>query len=176
MQIDRLPLTAALPVSLEAVKAYARILQDDDDATLEMLIRSGADLIEHRSSQAILAQTITITTTAAPVIALPIGPATADVPTVEQVNEDGTTEAITEGWTFTAGTRPTLAYRGSFIGQLRITYTAGHATADDVPHDLQQAICEHVLWSFDGKGVKTDERAISPALVRVIARRGRLTI
>lgn len=165
----------AQAVDLSEVMAHLRLTDSSEAATLTAMIDAATLDIEERAGLAILTQTIRCTTdgTEGQDIALPVGPATGTA-TVDKLGEDGSLTAVASGFWLETGRWPVLHITDATItGRLRITYTAGTATA---PQDVHHAISDQVGLLYECRGEPTQGLALSMSAAALIARRGKVRI
>lgn len=170
-------------VSLDQVKARARIVGDDDDMELSLLIDTAASEIEAHCGIALLAQSVTVTLRAwCKRIPLPIGPfwteGFAEHPvTVEQLDEAGIATPHPAGWWIQGGRYPVLNLAGDGNGAaIRITYPAGFGEPASIPADLQLAVIDHAAMMYDARGLTDAPQGLSIAATRIAARHRRIGI
>lgn len=170
--------SASQAVSLQDVAEHLRLNDDRPDGWLISTMIDAATLeIEDRAGLAILTQTIHCTTDPDPGqdIALPVGPvATGATATVQALGEDGSLTTITSGYWLEGGRWPVLHVTDTTLtGRLRITYTAGTATA---PQDVRHAISDQVGMLYDHRGEPAQGVALSASAAALIARRGKVRV
>lgn len=164
-----------LPLSMSEVEEHLRLTWAvEEQQTLQAMVMAATYEIEERAGLAILSQTISVTTDAAPEIALPVGPvATGATATVSTLGDDGTLTALASGFWLEAGRWPTLHITDTSItGRVVVAYTAGPVTDQDVRH----AICDQVGVMYDQRGIPTQGLALSMSAAALIARRGRVRL
>lgn len=183
MSHTRTPIASGSAVSLDQVKARARIDGDDDDAGIAMLIDTAASEIEAHCGIALLAQSVTVTLRAwCKRIPLPVGPfwveGLAEHPvTVELLDEAGNATPHPAGFWMDCGRFPVLSLTGDGNGAaIRITYPAGYGDPDDIPADLQLAVTDHASLLFDARGLTDAPQGLSIAAARIAARHRRIGI
>ncbi|MET4102387.1 putative phiE125 gp8 family phage protein [Roseovarius sp. MBR-78] len=135
---------------------------------------AAADEIEQHAALALLAQEIVALSTSWPgaVLSLPIGPVDAgEVPTVEQIELDGSATAITTGWTLQHGRFPTITFETEPVGPIRVTYTAGYGADETaLPRDLSLAILDQAIRLYDKRGDMDNSPGLAPSTARICAR------
>lgn len=154
MLVQRIPISTALPFVLAEVKEYTRISFNDDDVTLNKMGWAAAAEVEQFAQVALLTQSVRVTifnVVLGSGLALPVGPV-ADSATVT-VTMDG--QSLTD-FELVAGLRPYLVWpslvRGRAVERVVVEYPAGFGdTAEDVPHDLGQAVLDQVALIFDNR-------------------------
>lgn len=164
--------TTALAVGMGEVEEHLRLTWAvEEQQTLQAMIVAATYEIEERAGLAILAQAITITTDAAPDIALSVGPvASGATATVSTLADDGTLTPVASGFWLEAGRWPILHITDTSItGRVVVTYTAGMNTA---PQDVRHAICDQVGLLYDHRGEPAKGVALSMSAASLIARRG----
>lgn len=183
MSHTRTPIASGSAVSLDQVKARARIDGDDTDMELQRLIDTAAAEVEAHCGIALLAQSITVTLRAwCRRIPLPVGPfwaeGFADHPvTVELLDEAGNATPHPAGWWIQGGRYPVLNLAGDGIGAaIRITYPAGFGEPASIPADLQLAVIDHAAMMYDARGLTDAPQGLSIAATRIAARHRRIGI
>lgn len=174
MQTERTR-SASQAVALAEVMAHLRLTESSEAATITAMIDAATFEIEERAGLAILTQTIRCTTdgTEGQDIALPVGPATGTA-TVETLGDDGTLTAVASGFWLETGRWPVLHITDATLtGRLRITYTAGAATATQ---DVRHAISDQVGLLYECRGEPAQGVALSMSAAAMIARRGKVRI
>ena len=165
-----------MAVTLAEVAEHLRLNDDMYDAALISTMIDAATLeIEDRAGLAVLTQTIRCTTdgTEGQDIALPVGPATGTA-TVEALGEDGSLTAVASGFWLETGRWPVLHLTDATItGRLRITYTAGSATA---PNDVRHAISDQVGMLYDHRLEPAKGMTWAASAAALIARRGKVRL
>lgn len=164
-----------LPLSMAEVEEHLRLTWAvEEQQTLQAMVMAATYEIEERAGLAILSQTISVTTDAAPEIVLPVGPvATGGTATLSTLGDDGTPTAVASGFWLGAGRWPTLHITDTSItGRVVVAYTAGPVTAQDVRH----AICDQVGVMYENRGVPAQGLALSVSAAALIARRGRVRL
>lgn len=179
----RTPIASGSAVSLDQVKARARIDGDDTDMELQRLIDTAAAEVEAHCGIALLAQSITVTLRAwCRRIPLPVGPfwaeGLAEHPvTVELLDEAGIATPHPAGWWIQGGRYPVLTLAGDGIGvAIRITYPAGFGEPASIPADLQLAVIDHAAMMYDARGLTDAPQGLSIAATRIAARHRRIGI
>lgn len=165
-----------LPLTMSEVEEHLRLTWAvEEQQTLQAMVMAATVEIEDRAALAILTQTVTVTTYAAPDIALPVGPvATGATATVSTLGDDGTVTALASGFWLEAGRWPVLHLTDTSItGRLVVAYPAGMAS---VPQDVRHAISDQVGLMYDNRGVPTKGLALSMSAAALIARRGRVRL
>src|SRR6056297_4092976 len=140
--IERNPIGTASPVNAMDVADHLRLTLTEASSAMRF-VRAASDEIEQHAALALLAQEIVALSEQwpGPVLSLPIGPVDAgEIPTVEQIELDGSATAITAGWTLQHGRFPTITFETEPVGPIRVTYTAGWADDTALPRDLSLAI------------------------------------
>lgn len=183
MSHSRTPIASGSAVSLDQVKARARIIGDDEDADIALLIDTAAAEIEAHCGIALLAQSVTVTLRAwCRGIPLAIGPfwaeGLADHPvTVELLDEAGIATPHPAGWWIQGGRYPVLNLAGDGIGAaIRITYPAGFGEPASIPADLQLAVIDHAAMMYDARGLTDAAQGLSIAAARIAARHRRVAV
>lgn len=172
--VERTKISTNVPFDLGAMKKYARIAHDDDDASLTRMGWEAAAEIEGLAGIALLRQSIRVTMLDVVLgegLALPVGPVN-DAATVS-VTLGG--EASTD-FSAISGKRPYLSWyfsvRGSGFDRVVIEYEAGFGDAEtDLPQDIRYAILDQGAVDFDMfPEVGAGEKSRSARLSRVAAR------
>jgi len=184
MSHTRTPIASGSAVSLDQVKARARIDGDDDDMDLQSLIDTAAAEIEAHCGLALLAQTVTVTRRAwCKRIPLAIGPfwpeGLADHPIiVELLDEAGNATPHPAGWWIEGGRYPVLNLTGDGNGAaIRIRYPAGYGTdPGSIPADLALAVTDHAAMMYDARGMTDAAQGLSLAASRIAARHRRIAV
>lgn len=171
--IERTPIATADPVSVTDLEDHLRV-ELTEAVNAMRFARAAADEIEQHAALALLAQEIVALSATWPgsVLSLPIGPVGEDeVPTVEQIELDGSATAITEGWTLQHGRHPTITFITEPVGPIRVTYQAGFGDTDaDLPRDLAVAILDQALRLYDRRGDMDNSPNLAPSAARICAR------
>ncbi|SNR24151.1 hypothetical protein EYF88_01740 [Paracoccus sediminis] len=170
MRYTRTPIATADPFDLNAVKNHVRVDGTHDDAALAMMARAAAREIEAHSELALLRQLITVTVEAeGEAIPLPCGPALSDA----TVTVDGL--PLVTG--LTGGRYPVLHLPDDMRGAAVVVYEAGFGdTADSIPADLQLAIMDQTLRTYDVRGDAEAAQGLSLAASRIAARYRRVAV
>lgn len=171
--IERAPIATADPVDAADLADHLRV-ESAEAASAMRYVKAAADEIEQHAALALLAQEIVALsdTWPGPVLSLPIGPVDADeVPTVEQIELDGSATAITTGWTLQHGRHPTITFTTEPVGPIRVTYTAGFGADDTaLPRDLSLAILDQAIRLYDRRGDMDTSPGLAPSTARICAR------
>lgn len=177
--IERNAIATADPVHVEDMEDHLRV-EATEAASAMRFARAAADEVEQYAALALLTQEIVALSDPWPgrVLSLPIGPVDAgEIPTVEQVAEDGTATAITTGWTLQHGRYPTITFDLEPTGMIRVTYTAGYGASEaDIPSDLSLAILDQALRLYDKRGDMDDHPRLAPSTARICARYRRVRV
>jgi uncharacterized phiE125 gp8 family phage protein len=177
--ISRTPIATADPVNVTDLADHLRI-EAGEAASALRFARAAADEIERHAAVALLDQEIVALSTIWPgsVLSLPIGPVSADtVPTVEQVELDGSATPITTGWTLQHGRYPTVTFATEPVGPIRVTYTAGYGgDVTALPRDLALAILDQAIRLYDRRGDMDDNPRLAPSTARICARYRRVAL
>lgn len=177
--VSRIPLEAAEPVAFELFLDHLRVDGAEAHHALAYADAARAE-VEAYCGLALFHQDVTAITGRWPgkALELPIGPANdpAHV-TVELVEQDGTLTPITEGWTFTPGRYPSLAFDAEPAGPLRITWRAGFGTDPmHLPRDLHHAVMDQALRLYDRRGDVDAPATLCPSAARICARYRRVKV
>jgi len=154
MLVQRTAISTNSPFTLQELREYLRIVQIDEDSTIDRMGRAAAAEVEHFAQVALLSQTIRVTIldlVHGAGLPLPIGPVADDA--TATVTIDG--QSLT-GFDFATGTRPYLRWPESILGtasaRVVIEYPAGFGDAPgDVPDDLVQAVLDQAALIFEGR-------------------------
>jgi len=178
MIIQRTPLTVALPFDLEAVAAHCRADDAPEfEAEVLRMASAAASEFEAYAQIALLDQSITVTLDGPirkAMFALPIAPLID--PLSLAVTVDGTP---TDSFAVVAGLRPAIRFtEGKPSGCVVIEYRAGFGeTADDLPADIANAICDQASAYFDMRGADDfKSNGMSPHMARIAARYRRVAL
>lgn len=152
MALTRITGPAFPVVSLAEIKAHARVLHSDDDTLLEQLVAAAADHLNGSTGilgMCLASQEWELSYDQFPAgpIKLPLGPVLS-VDEVTYLNEAGSAVTLSpldyeidltngDGWVAPVDSWPAT---GSYLNAARIAFTAGHATAADVPAALRVAV------------------------------------
>lgn len=166
-----------LSVQLDLTKEFCRVDSDDDNLTIENMIRAATADVEQFAQISILTKTIRVNIFDPPVIGwssftLPIGPVADDHrPTV---TIDG---LAFDGFEFVGGNRGYIRWHAAYYdlpmpSRVSIEYQAGFGTtAADIPADLAQAIMDQTALHYDGRSPMGGKSlTTSPHMARVGAR------
>ncbi|WP_333830451.1 hypothetical protein [Pararhodobacter sp.] len=177
MIIQRTPLTEALPFDLQAVATHCRADYFEFLPELSRMALSAASELEAYAQIALLDQTITVTLDG------PIRKATFPLPVAPLIDPlsvavtvDGTP---TDSFAVVAGLRPAIRFTdGKPCGVVVIEYQAGFGdTADDLPPDIANAICDQAAALFDMRGADDfKSNGMSPHMARIAARYRRVAL
>ena len=186
MRLTRIAEPAGTAVSLPEAKRHCRVDHDDEDLHLETLIHAVTDFLDGPSGilgRAILAQTWLLELESWPTaVALPIEPvASVAVSWLDADGEETTVPGTAYDLVTAPSAKPLLQMKpdtqaplvGSQTYPVRITITAGWATANAVPASLKVAmlmLIEH--WYERGA---TDAGAL-PAPVNALLGRWRVVL
>lgn len=174
MLVQRTPISAGAPFTMQELREYARITHIDEDFTLERMGRAAAAEVEHFAQVALLSQTIRVTIldlVHGEGLTLPIGPVADDATATVTIDGQDLT-----GFDFVTGSRPYLSWpasiRGTASSRVVIEYPAGFGdAAGDVPDDLAQAVLAQALLIFEERAPREAKTlARSSHLARVGAR------
>ena len=138
------------PVSLAEAKEHLRVIHDDDDAYIELLITAARAYVEEHSARALCTQTITLKLPRFPArIELP-RPPLASVTSITYVDGDGTTQTLSSSnYRVSTSGEPGFidpAYNISWpttrdiADAVTVVYVAGYGAAAAVPSLVKQAI------------------------------------
>ena len=178
--VSRVPFEYNDPVDLDFFLDYLRV--DGSEAHVALYFADAAKVELERYCQiALFHEEVTVLTGKFPgrFIELPIGPGRDDeFVLVKQVETNGDTTAIMDGWRFSGGRYPSVTFDDEPAGPLLISYTAGFAEdVYGVPRDLKLAICDLALRLYDQRGDTTNTPAtFPPAAARIAARYRRVRL
>lgn len=151
----------AEPVTLADLKAHMRIDLDDEDALLESLIRVARAHLEAVTGTALMRRGLRLILDdwpEGPVIELLRTPVQS-IDAIRVYDIDGTPhEVAADGWLLDATARPArLAVRerlrpGQPINGVEIEFTAGFASANEIPPELVRAILLHAAYMYEFRG------------------------
>lgn len=177
MMVHRTAISEANPFDIDAVKAYLRIIENDEDISIENIAHAAAAEIEHFAQIALLTQTIQVTIfDPGPLtgvgLTLPIGPVAVNaVPSITVDGQDFT------AFEFAGGPRGHIHWLRSIYcdtppSRVSIEYEAGFGpTAADIPRDLAQAVMAQSSIHFDVRSeMETKTVTRSPHMARIAAR------
>lgn len=177
--IERTPIATADPVSVSELADHLRLEAVEAISALRYA-RAAADEIEQHTALALLTQEIVALsdTWPGPVLHLPIGPVdSGTIPTVEQIELDGTATLITTGWTLQHGRFPSITFTTEPVGPIRVTYQAGFGADDTaLPRDLSLAILDQALRLYDRRGDMDMSPGLAPSTARICARYRRVRV
>jgi uncharacterized phiE125 gp8 family phage protein len=143
--------------SLEEAKAYLRVDHSADDDDIGGMIADATEVIEAARDRTLVVRSYRLTLDEFPwgVIELPRGPAVSVTSVAYDGWEDGEELTMDPADLRLTGDRldaawgaywPTPRVQG---GAVRVTYTAGYATADDVPRAARRALLWLVLCLYE---------------------------
>ncbi len=143
MPLTLLSPPAAEPVALQDLKDHLRVDGDAEDGVIAAALASAVRAIEARAGLAIMTQVWRLTLDAAPAetLILPIAPVTS----LDAVTVSGAAVSLS-AYEFAPGApaklRPAAPWPApaNRIGDVVIDFTAGFASADDIPASLTQAV------------------------------------
>lgn len=155
-----------LPVSLDTVRTHLRIGDAEGDDYLTLLVNAATQFAQEKMATSLMAQTITATFYAedmlksivqtdrtAPyyaeylrsVIALPRGPV-GDIASVVDANN-----VAVEYERIKVGHSDRLRFPKGVTLPVTAEYSAGYASADDVPADIRMALLTHVGTLYENR-------------------------
>ncbi len=177
--IERAPIATGDPVSTADLADHLRVETTEAGSAMRFA-HAAADEVEQHAALALLAQEIVALSDKwpGPVLPLPIGPVDAGtIPTVEQVEQDGTATEITTGWTLQHGRFPSITFETEPVGPIRVTYTAGFgADATALPRDLSLAVLDQAIRLYDKRGDMDTSPGLAPSTARITARYRRVSV
>ena len=143
---------AAEPVSLDEAKTQLRVDANDEDNLIQSLISVARRKVELETGRLLISQTVKAywdKWPAAGVLHLPVYPAAA-ITNIKYIDEDGAlqTWSSADYTSDLVGMSPRIVINpdadnpaaGDYPNAIQVTYTAGGATADDVPAEIVQSI------------------------------------
>lgn len=149
-------------VTLDQAKAFLRYDADDQDATLDLVLRAAQDWVERHTGHALTRRTFTqgVKSFCGPV-SLDWWPVSGTV-SIAYVDTAGEPQTIADARLVDV-LRPASVYAASgaswpmvdYGGQHAVTYTAGYATPDDVPAGLLLAMLVHAGMTDEQRGGDT---------------------
>ena len=130
------------PISRDEAKLFLRIDHTDENALIDMLIRSARERLEAYLNVAMIIRPMRLETTAAPEVSLPRWP----VQSVDGVIANG---QVIRGYRVDLRRRPATVKTVSG-GTVSINFTAGYGeTADAVPAPLRQAMLLLISQAYE---------------------------
>jgi len=157
-----MPLAVTDIVSLATLKAHSRLLSGtSEDALLALYLGAAVDLVERHTSRALLDKQRTFRAARWEGLRLPYAPLLSIV-SLTYRDENGATQTLdTSAYSVrnaaqedrrglllpAVGTEWPALQELEQDGQITVTYTAGRASADDIPSGLKLAVL-HVAASF----------------------------
>lgn len=148
----------ALPVSLDEAKDFLRVVHDDDDNYITMLVKAMTWRIEDKAEIALSTQSLTAEWGIVQnYVSLP-RPPFVSVSGISYFNESNVEVPISSSGYYVEGlTRATIRFHQTYGKRMRVTYTAGYGTASDIPEDLKQYILQLVFQEYNQRGSVTDD-------------------
>jgi uncharacterized phiE125 gp8 family phage protein len=148
----------SLPVSLDEAKDFLRVVHDNDDNYITMLIKAMTWRIEDKAEIALSTQSITAEwAVAQSYVTLP-RPPFVSVSGIAYFNDANVEVPITASGYYVEGlTIATIRFKQTVGKRLRVTYTAGYGSATDIPDDLKQYILQLVFQEYNQRGSVTDD-------------------
>lgn len=174
-RLSRVTAPASLPVSLDEFKADRRVDHADEDARLTQALQAAVAMIDGPDGVGVcmLPQVWSLTLDAFPVGPVPLGlrPVTS-VDVVEYLDADGASQTL-DGADWRAAlltTKPLIepVYNKTWPttypvrGAVTITFSAGWATAADVPADLKAAVMLIAGHNFEQREPVAIGAAVAP--------------
>jgi uncharacterized phiE125 gp8 family phage protein len=150
--------SVAMPVTLDEAKDFLRVVHNDDDNYITMLIKAMTWRIEDKAEIALSTQSLTAEWgIVQSYVTLP-RPPFASVSGISYFTSDNVEVAITASGYYVEGlTRATIRFKSNVGKRLRITYTAGYGTATDIPDDLKQYILQLIFQEYNQRGSVNDD-------------------
>ena len=142
MSLTLLSPAAAEPVSLAEVKDHIRVTDASEDALIAAALAAAVRAVEARASLALMTQMWRLRLDAAPeeTLILPIAPvASVDAVTVSGAGVDPSAYEVALGSPGRMRVAAPWPAPAAAIGDVTIDFTAGYASAADVPAPLKQA-------------------------------------
>lgn len=148
----------SVPVTLDEAKDFLRVVHDNDDNYITMLIKAMTWRIEDKAEIALSTQSITAEwAVAQSYVTLP-RPPFVSVSGISYYNDSNVEVPITASGYYVEGlTIATIRFKQTVGARLRVTYTAGYGTATDIPDDLKQYILQLVFQEYNQRGSVTDD-------------------
>lgn len=148
----------SVPVTLAEAKDFLRVVHDNDDNYITMLIKAMTWRIEDKAEIALSTQSITAEwAVAQSYVTLP-RPPFVSVSGISYYNDSNVEVPITASGYYVEGlTIATIRFKQTVGARLRVTYTAGYGTATDIPDDLKQYILQLVFQEYNQRGSVTDD-------------------
>lgn len=139
------------PVSLDELKAFARVDHDDDDALLTSLGIAAREFVETTTGRALMTQTLEMVTPTFPLdtLRLPRFPVQS-IESFTYLDRSGDQETLVENTDYFVDTDtvppmlqsarywPAVADRSNSV---RVRFVAGYDSADKVPQTIKTVIC-----------------------------------
>jgi uncharacterized phiE125 gp8 family phage protein len=137
----------ATPITLEEAKSFCRILSDDEDATLGILIGAATDYVQNATGRQLCEATFQILSHGVSPIILPKAPL-KELISVEYLDGTGVWTALNEpdyalAWDIDVG-----AISVTVTSEVRITYKAGYTT---IPNALKAWMLNRVSTLFENR-------------------------
>lgn len=177
MSLELITPPAEEPVPLAELKAHLRVAHSDEDALILSFQRAARHALEARYGLAVIAQGWRWRLDRPPVnaIVLPRSPLAA-VTAVSLIDRDGAAETVDPAlYEVETGRRGRLLLHGAVpwagraLGALQIDFTAGAASAADVPPEIKTAIAMIVAHFYENREAGAVERIFStPHLVEAL--------
>lgn len=148
----------SVPVTLAEAKDFLRVVHNNDDNYITMLIKAMTWRIEDKAEIALSTQSITAEwAVAQSYVTLP-RPPFVSVSGISYYNDSNVEVPITASGYYVEGlTIATIRFKQTVGARLRVTYTAGYGTATDIPDDLKQYILQLVFQEYNQRGSVTDD-------------------
>jgi len=167
------------PVTLAALRAFARLDETGEDDLLARFVAAARMAAEHYTGLALVTRTVAITDAwpACGALALPVWPVA-----VSEVRwaADGAATALAPGqWRLDASDRPavlTVSARPAGAASIEVIATAGFGPASATPETLKLAVLSLAAHFYDRRHDDGDTGTLPPAARRLLApwRRARL--
>lgn len=147
-----------LPVTLDEAKDFLRVVHDDDDSYITMLIKAMTWRIEDKAEIALSTQNLTAEWALVQgYVTLP-RPPFVSISGITAYNEHNTPTTITSSGYYVEGlTTATIRFKEQLGKRVRVSYTAGYGTASDIPEDLKQYILQLVFQEYNQRGSVTED-------------------
>lgn len=148
----------ALPVSLDEAKDFLRVVHDDDDNYITMLIKAMTWRIEDKASISLSTQNLTAEwSIVQSYVTLP-RPPFVSVSGITAYDENNNPTTITASGYYVEGlTTATIRFKENVGKRLRVSYVAGYGNASAVPDDLKQYILQLVFQEYNQRGSVTED-------------------
>jgi uncharacterized phiE125 gp8 family phage protein len=150
--------SVSLAVSLDEAKDFLRVVHNDDDQYIIMLIKAMTWRIEDKAEIALSTQNLTAEwAVAQSYVTLP-RPPFVSISGITAYNEHNTPITITSSGYYVEGlTTATIRFKEQLGKRVRVSYTAGYGNANSIPEDLKQYILQLVFQEYNQRGSVTED-------------------